>query len=71
MDINEALEIVRTKHSEKVLRSYEFNTGFVFILDTYGDVKLIIHVDKGTSKIAYTSLVGLQMMLAEEEPIIK
>lgn len=70
MDINKALEIVRTKHSEKVLRSYEFKDAFVFILDTYGDVKLITHVDKKTSKISYTSLVGLQMMLNEEEPVI-
>lgn len=70
MDINKALEVVRQKHKEQVLRSYEFKDAFVFILDTYGDVKLITYVDKNTSKISYTSLVGLQMMLNEEEPII-
>lgn len=71
MDIKTALKIVQKEYDNEVIKTYEFKDRFVFILETNADVKFYVCVDKNTSDLAYTNFVGLQMMLAEEEPIIK
>lgn len=71
MDIKTALSIVREQYDNEVIKTYEFKDKFVFILETNADVKFYVCVDKNTSKVLYTNFVGLRMMMAEEEPIIK
>lgn len=76
MNIKEAINIVAKKHDGMLICSYEFQNEFVIVLsqskDVITDICMFVCVNKDTSDIYYTNVVGLDMKLKQEnvEPTI-